>query len=235
MDGQPKFMVVDGPDGAGKTTIVKEIQNYLTAKGYTVLVGRGLGTGTVAEAIRASLFNPDLKKTVNYEIYGAIMCLIDCYETFVVPNLLKNDDKIIVLLDRYVSSYYAYQVHARNSEKANKMLRDVFNIFGTRQPDVYIKCNVDLEEAFRRINSRVEESNYLDTESKNFRAKVSEGFDIFFKEKNIFHICVPSKIVEIDCNQDIDGVFSQVYTYLENTFISKLGSDKIEPLMHVGV
>lgn len=222
MENQPKFIAVDGPDGAGKTTIVKEMQNYLTAKGYTVLVGRGLGTGTVAEAIRASLFNPELKKTVNYEIYGAIMCLIDCYETFVVPNLLKNDDKIIVLLDRYVSSYYAYQVHARSSEKANKMLRDVFNMFGTRHPDAYIYCKVDLDVATHRLQTRSEENNYLDKESEIFRGRVSEGFKLFFQDSYLFHSCKPSKIVELDCNQDIDGVHNQLYNYLQNTFVTKI-------------
>jgi dTMP kinase len=235
MDNQPKFIVVDGPDGAGKTTIVKELSNYLTVKGYNVLLGKGLGTGSVAEAIRKSLFDKDHKKTSNYEIYGMIMSLIDCYESFIVPNLLKNDDKLIIILDRYISSYYAYQVYARSCGKANKMLRDAFNIYGTRHPDLYIHCKVDLDVATKRINERNEEANYLDKESEIFRGKVTEGFNVFFKDRYLFHTCSPSKIIELDCNQTLDGVYQQLYTYLENTFVSKLTNDKSESLMHVGV
>ena len=46
------FITMEGPDGAGKTTQIELLKDYLNKKGYDVLITRDPGGNAVSEAIR---------------------------------------------------------------------------------------------------------------------------------------------------------------------------------------
>lgn len=216
----PKFIVVDGPDGSGKTTIIERLVKYIeTIKPeLKVVVGRGLGSGKAAESIRSTMMNNEIKKSSNYEIYGAIMCLIDCHETFVLPNINNNK---LVILDRYIPSYYAYQVKARNSEIASKMLIDCFAAPFTIQPDVYINTYCSIENSIDRMKNR-NDNNYLDEEGIIFKRKLLEGYEEFFnKAPLMFCASKPSKIFKVNTDKPLADVLSEVYEITSKIFTDK--------------
>lgn len=215
---QPRFIVVDGPDGAGKTTLIDHLRHQLLALGHKVKIGRGLGSGVAAESIRNTMFKGSEKVSTTYEIHGALMCLIDCYETFVAP-ILKNDNETIVILDRYISTYYAYQACARESSLAEIMLYDAFIENETIQPDVYLHCNVDIPIAERRLKDR-DDNNYFDAEKIEFRNKTKLGFDNFFSQNTRFNFFNrdTTNVVEINCNLELDKVIEQITEFAFSRF-----------------
>lgn len=219
MNNIPKFIVVDGPDGSGKTTIIKHMVDMLKVElpDAKIVVGRGLGSGNAAEAIRSTMMNKEINKTSNYEIYGAIMCLIDCYETFVLPNI-KNGN--IVILDRYVPSYYAYQVTARDSEMALTMLKDVFNVPFTLQPDLYINTYCSVDNSIKRMNGR-NDNNYFDEEGRIFKTLLLKGYEEFFAKEHMFHTCKPSKVIKLDTNPEWPDVYKELVNIVHKQVLKK--------------
>ena len=53
------FITMEGPDGAGKTTQIELLKDYLNKKGYDVLITRDPGGNAVSEAIREVILNKD--------------------------------------------------------------------------------------------------------------------------------------------------------------------------------
>lgn len=57
------FITVEGPDGSGKTTALKNIKRLLTQKGYQVVITREPGGEKTAEKIRHVILDPESAKT----------------------------------------------------------------------------------------------------------------------------------------------------------------------------
>ena len=53
------FVSMEGPDGSGKTTQIKKLEEYLTNKGYDVLITREPGGTRISEAVREVILNKD--------------------------------------------------------------------------------------------------------------------------------------------------------------------------------
>lgn len=212
----PRFIVVEGMDGSGKTTIVDHLCEYIRDKKLWVSKGRGLGTTPVAEGIRSQMFSK--KPSSNYEIFGAMMCLIDCHENF-VKNRIENTEDVIVL-DRYIPSYFAYQVMGRESKIAETMFNELLSGFYKPVPDIYIYIEVDLDVALNRTKQR-NDSNYLDEEVISYRQRVYEGYKTFFniaswQEKKPDS---KTKVIRLDGNQELNKVLEQLKSELDKHFI----------------
>ncbi len=53
------FITMEGPDGAGKTTQIQMLKEYLNKKGFDVLITRDPGGNAVSEAIREVILNKE--------------------------------------------------------------------------------------------------------------------------------------------------------------------------------
>lgn len=203
----PKFIVVEGPDGSGKTTVVNYIAETLRAKGYEVVTGKGIGSGTLGEACRARLFN-DNKPSVYLEAMAMATGLLDCFESFVAPNLEQGK---IVILDRYVHSLHAYQKEARGLTFMLNLIEDLFYFRSTPNdvaPDITFYCDTEISVAENRLNTRGKE-NYLDEETLKFKQRVKDGYKNFFLIYGNF-----SDLEILDCNKSQEEVKQQINDYL---------------------
>jgi len=101
-----KFFVLDGPDGAGKTTQAARLAAYLQECGASVSVLREPGATPAGEAIRDLLLDPetDIGRLAEMLLYQAARAQI--IETVVRPAL---DEGKSVVLDRFGYSTVAYQ------------------------------------------------------------------------------------------------------------------------------
>ena len=59
------FLTVEGPDGAGKTTQIELLRDYLSDKGYDIIVCREPGGTPISEAVRNVILNIRLFLTKN--------------------------------------------------------------------------------------------------------------------------------------------------------------------------
>ena len=104
------FIVVEGPDGVGKTTLASRLAARLRAIGHTVLEVREPGGTPVAEAARSIVLDPDLDATPLAELFLMLAARADLVAHVIRPAL---DAGTIVLGDRYELSTWAYQVEGR--------------------------------------------------------------------------------------------------------------------------
>jgi len=178
------LIAVDGIDGCGKTTLVKHIFNKLKELGHeNVIVIRMLGSNDLSNLIRervlqeASLY----MKRVESVYIGAAN--IETMYNVVKDYMKKN---YTVILDRYISSYYAYQCVANNDPQASSIFalslrEDRLPIY----PDMFFYIDIDIEEANKRIKERMEKEGKFpdrkDNETGQYKEKVKEGFNKFFE------------------------------------------------------
>lgn len=165
------FITFEGPDGAGKSTQIENLRNYLDELGLDALFTREPGGTELSEQIRDMLLDPSNKGMASRAealLYAASRA--ELVEKVIAPALEHNK---IVVCDRYIDSSVAYQGFGRGLGQL-----PVFSIsqFATEDlmPDLTIMLMIDPEHG----RARLDENNLdrLESETLEFRQKVLEGF-----------------------------------------------------------
>lgn len=200
------FITAEGNEGAGKSSIVTMASQYLAEKGIEVVTSREPGGIAIAEQIRSVILdnnNTMMDGRTEALLYAAARR--QHYIEKIVPTL--NQGKTIIC-DRFIDSSLAYQGHARGLGIDDILAVNEFatdNLF----PDLTLYLDVDPELGLQRImeNER-REVNRLDLESMSFHQKVREGYLEVLKR-------FPQRIVKINANENLENVFQQVKTVLD--------------------
>ncbi|ASS94571.1 dTMP kinase [Peribacillus simplex] len=208
------FITMEGPEGAGKTTITQMLGKALQQEGYQVLLTREPGGVPISEQIREVILNKDntaMDSRTEALLYAAArrQHLVEV----VMPELERGG---IVLCDRFIDSSLAYQGHARGLD-----IEEVYNInkfaIGDMMPDATIFFDIDPEEGLRRIQSNGErEVNRLDLEALDFHKKVCEGYQFIINRWK-------DRFIIVDAGRTIDEVLEETKASLLN-FLAKVGN-----------
>ncbi|KPU27511.1 thymidylate kinase [Caloranaerobacter sp. TR13] len=198
------FITVEGPDGSGKSTQIRLLEEYLKDKGYNVVVTREPGGTRISEDIRKIILdtsNTDMSPYTEALLYAASRAQ-HVYET-ILPALKEGK---IVICDRFVDSSLVYQGFARGLgiEKIKEI-----NDFATEglKPDVTLFFDIDIDTALKRIGNRTTKDR-LDKENIEFHRKVYEGY---MKIKEIYS----HRIEVINAAYDIENTFKQVKSVID--------------------
>ena len=105
--GEGLFLVVEGPDGAGKSTLVRWLAAELRAAGRDVLTVREPGGTAVAEAARTIVLDAPDRLSPSAELFLMLAARADLVAEVVRPALQAGR---VVVADRYELSTFAYQV-----------------------------------------------------------------------------------------------------------------------------
>lgn len=196
-----KFITIEGPDGAGKTTQVKKIYEYLTSRGRKVLVTREPGGTALGEKLREVLLSPAGESPVPEAealIYAASRAQL--IKNVISPALLRGT---YVLCDRFVDSSLAYQGWARGLG-----IEEILGInrwfIGELWPDLTILLDIDPEVSLKRLERA---RDRLEKETLEFHKRVREGF---LKVREIF----PERIVAVDASRSPEEVFDRISAYI---------------------
>ncbi|MED3998077.1 dTMP kinase [Peribacillus frigoritolerans] len=208
------FITMEGPEGAGKTTITQMLGKALQQEGYQVLLTREPGGVPISEQIREVILNKDntaMDSRTEALLYAAArrQHLVEV----VMPELERGG---IVLCDRFIDSSLAYQGHARGLD-----IEEVYNInkfaIGDMMPDATLFFDIDPEEGLRRIQSNGErEVNRLDLEALDFHKKVCEGYQFIINRWK-------ERFIIVDAGRSIDEVFEETKAALLD-FLAKAGN-----------
>jgi dTMP kinase len=194
-----RFFSFEGPDGAGKTTMITKLESFLREKGFDVLSTREPGGVRIAEEIRSIILNP--KHT---EMDGRTEALL--YAAARRQHLLEKiipaiKSGKIVLCDRFVDSSLAYQGFARGLGIDEILQINQFAIDGYF-PSLTIYFDIDPKIGLERIQkNKQREINRLDMESLSFHYKVREGY---LKIAERFS----DRVIIIDASKPVDEVFA---------------------------
>lgn len=167
------FITFEGPDGSGKTTQIRLLDEFLRGQGYTVLVTREPGGTPIGEQIRQvlhSLRNQDMQPRTEILLYCASRAQL--VGQVIRPRLAAGD---IVLCDRYADSTLAYQGYGHGLNLYTLRLILGFATGGLK-PDLTIYLDLDCEEGLRRRKSGGGEWNRMDEQTLEFHRRVRQGY-----------------------------------------------------------
>ena len=197
----------EGPEGAGKSSVLEAILPLLEEKGISFITTREPGGVDIAEKIRQVILDPnhtsmDAKTELLLYIASRRQHLVER----VLPALAAGK---IVLMDRFIDSSVAYQGYGRGLSVEDIEWLNQFATDGLK-PDLTLYFDLDVEEGLARIAKNQErEVNRLDLEGLDLHQKVRQGY-LALSEKE------PERIVKIDASQSFEAVFADVLAVLEN-------------------
>ncbi|WP_062107822.1 dTMP kinase [Bacillus niameyensis] len=198
---QGLFITVEGPEGAGKTTIINRLTNDLEKQGYPVVLTREPGGIQISEEIRKVILDP--KNTVMDARTEALLYAAARRQHLVEKVVPALNEGKIVLCDRFIDSSLAYQGYARGLGIDEVQSINQFAIQDV-MPDKTFYFDIDPELGLTRIKKHSgREINRLDLEKLDFHYKVREGYKYLINR-------FPERIIEIDASQALDVVYDQV-------------------------
>lgn len=206
-----KFISFEGPDGAGKTSVMAQIQADLEQQlgKARVMYTREPGGNHISEQIRRVLFdnqNTDMDGRTEALLFAAARRQHIVSE--IIPGLKRDQ---VILCDRYVDSSIAYQGAGRHLGEQEIWQINQFAIDGLL-PDLTIYLDVESELGLRRIaEHRSDQVNRLDKEQLSFHRTVRKSYLRLQQES-------PERIKLIDAGQPLDKVISDVKQTIHTKF-----------------
>ncbi len=201
------FISFEGPDGAGKTTIINELVQQLSSKTIApILVTREPGGSKISENIRKIILDPK-NKEMNAETEALLYAAARSQHVIetIIPAL--NAGKI-VFSDRFIDSSLAYQGIGR--DLGIDEIKQI-NEFATRHitPDLTLFFDIDPLKGLQRIQKvRPENEDRLEQENNLFHKKVYTGYKRLLS-------AYPERIKRVDAELSIAEVVSQSVKILE--------------------
>ena len=200
------FLVsLEGPEGAGKTSVLEALIPVLEDRGVEVLTTREPGGVLIGEKIREVILDPshtemDPKTELLLYIASRRQHLVEK----VLPALAAGK---LVIMDRFIDSSVAYQGFGRGLDIE---AIDWLNEFATDglKPDLTLYFDIEVEEGLARIAANSNrEINRLDMEGLDLHRKVRQGYlSLLEKEAN--------RIVKIDASLPLDQVIENTQELL---------------------
>ncbi len=148
-----KFIVIEGLEGAGKSSVIEVVKQFIESLGQTCVCTREPGGTPMAEAIRECV-KGDWQETVAEEtelmlMYAARRQLL---VNVIHPAMARGD---WVLGDRHDMSSLAYQGGGRQIPE-DKLMALRFLCLQGFEPDLTLYLDVDPEEGLKRARGRGE-------------------------------------------------------------------------------
>lgn len=164
-----KFIVLDGGDGAGKTTQQRRLVDRLFAVGCSVVTTREPGGCSSAEAIRGVLLD-DLDLSPDTDVLLHTAARIEHVRKIIRPALARG---AVIVCDRFIDSTYAYQGAGFGADAA---ILDRMAALAGINPDLVIVLDVATEVGIDRVLARKAGNNRYDKADRAFRCRVRQAF-----------------------------------------------------------
>ena len=201
---QGKFIVLDGPDGCGKSTHTRLLAQWLQDQGVATIRFRDPGDTAIGEKIREILLRPEhLAMSTQTEVMLYMAARAQLWSERIAPALRENQ---CVVLDRWLSSTCAYQGFA-GGFGMEKVIKIATECLERVWADLTIVLDVDLETASRRLDRQLDR---MEAKGDGYHQKVREGFLQLAEEHKNFLV--------VDAAADIETVNKNVIEKIEGFF-----------------
>ena len=203
------FIVMEGPDGSGKTTQINLLEQYLKEAGYECLITREPGGTVIGEEVRELILNPEHKEmspVTEMLLYAASRAQLVL--EVIGPALEAGR---IVISDRFVDSSIVYQGIARNLGISTVAAVNAPGI-GIYRPDGIFFIDLSEAEGIRRKKNQ-KKLDRMEQESIDFHHLVSEGYRKVLAER--------PEVIKIDGGKDIDVIQKKIRNHVDELLKKK--------------
>lgn len=198
------FIVLEGPDGSGKSTMANMIGEYYKNEGREIVFTREPGGTKISEQIRDIILdnnNIEMAYTTEALLYAASRS--QHVAEFIKPHLEQGK---VVISERYVYSSIVYQGIGRKlGIQKVKEIND-FAIDGLK-PDLVLFFDINPEKA---LNRKLSQGNgdRLENEEIAFHESVYEGYKEILKHYD--------EIVSINADKNVNELFYDIKSIINN-------------------
>ena len=203
------FIVMEGPDGSGKTTQINLLKEYLEEAGYECLITREPGGTVIGEEVRQLILNPEHKEmspVTEMLLYAASRAQL--VHEVIGPALEEGK---IVISDRFVDSSIVYQGIARKLGISTVSAVNAPGI-GIYRPDGIFFIDLSEAEGLRR---KKEQKNLdrMEQEGIDFHHMVSEGYRKVLSGR--------PEVMKIDGVRSIDTIQKKIRNHVDELLKKK--------------
>lgn len=191
------FLVLEGVNGAGKTTVLAKLRQYLTQSGKEIKTTREPGATALGKELRRLLLeNCQQRPSSLSEMFLFAADRSEHVCKLIRPALAAGE---IVISDRYYYSTIAFQGYGRKLDLEMVYTINQIAIDGML-PDLVILMDLDPLEGLKRANSRADNEKVKDSfeaEDLEFHQEIRRGFlEIAKQVKEPFYLLDASKSQE---------------------------------------
>ena len=166
-----KFITFEGIDGAGKSSHVEWLADWLRQRGKTVKVTREPGGTPLGEQLRQLLL---LSEPMQLETETLLMFAArrEHLARVIEPALARGE---WVVCDRFTDATYAYQGGGRGLDRAKLVILEQW-VHGHLQPDLTLLFDLPLEVARERIALTERQLDRFEQEKADFHDRVRHAY-----------------------------------------------------------
>ncbi|SDG97030.1 dTMP kinase [Nitrosomonas sp. Nm132] len=205
---QGKFITLEGIDGAGKSTHLIWLEDFLRRKRINNVMTREPGGTPLGEQLRTLLL--DQRQIMHAETEALMMFAArrEHLDKVILPSLTRGD---WVISDRFADASFAYQGGGRGVSFDKLQILEQW-VQGSFQPDLTLYFDVPIETARQRVQS-VKTADRFEQEQDEFFRRVREAY---LQRAQQF----PERIRLIDASRPLQDVTSALEGIIQETLFN---------------
>jgi dTMP kinase len=204
------FISFEGPEGSGKSTQVKLLEQELTRRGFEVVLSHEPGGGTgFCTRIRELLLSAKEKPGARTELFLMMAARAEHVDVLLKPALERG---AVIICDRFMDSSVAYQGYGRELDlqwihSCNQIAIDGLS------PDLTIVMDISPEDGLRRaMNSGLPDR--IESEKMEFHQRVRKGFLELVASEERFHL--------FDATESVKAIHEKILSILPESLNRKI-------------
>lgn len=197
------FITLEGGEGAGKTTSIAFVRNFLEQAGKKVLVTREPGGTPLGEKIRALLLEGREGMHDETELLLMFAARAEHLARVVQPALAAGS---VVVCDRFTDATYAYQGGGRGVAQARIAALEEWVQQGLR-PDLTLLLDIPVDQGLKRAGQRSAPDRF-EREAREFFERVRQAYLAIAARE-------PQRVKVVDASKDLVQVEQQLRGALE--------------------
>ena len=194
-----RFITIEGGEGAGKSTMMGRVMNWLEIAGHKVIGTREPGGTDLAEKLREILLDRNnISLSGRAELLLLFAARSQHLDQLIRPALARGD---WVLCDRFTDATWAYQGGGRGLPRDEIETLETL-VHGDLQPDLTLLLDLPVEQGLKRAAERGQADRF-EQESRVFFEHVRKAY----LERAA---AAPERFAVIDASGNIGEVWSQI-------------------------
>lgn len=197
------LITFEGIDGSGKSTLIKQVGEYLKSKNLNTLITYEPYDEDIRSLIKSGKYLPKA------ELALFTADRVQHIENIILPALKNN---MIVLCDRFIDSTIAYQFGGNGISP--DIIKAIYKLLNYPiYPERTYYLDIPISEAMFRISKRYsKEYDKYDCQSYEFYQNIQMGYKQAIRED-------PSRFCTINANKSINKILSDIILDLDRVLI----------------
>jgi len=203
-----RFITMEGGEGAGKSTMLERVAEWLERSAHPVVRTREPGGTELAEKLRDILLDrTNLLLSGKAELLLMFAARAQHLDELIRPALARGD---WVLCDRFTDATWAYQGGGRGLPGEDIEALETL-VHGDLQPDLTLLLDLPVELGLKRASRRSQADRFE-----------QESIDFFQRVRNAYlerAAAAPGRFAVIDASKGVEEVWAQIQLALQERLV----------------